>query len=299
MNQRLLTLNVTDPKDHKQITSKILEQAVHALEQEQVLFFPQLTFSSPLFSEKELWSEKMLHSTHKNVSYNYSTQKLGKLNPIVAKTELAKLLRTFMHQYAEFAKDLINTVLPSYSDSLIFGRTSYRPAKITEPAKSKRKDDTRLHVDSFSATPVYGNRILRVFTNINPNNQPRVWHLGESFEHVLNRFSPNIPSYSRLTAHFLKLIKTTKTLRSPYDHYQIHLHDCMKRDDAYQQSAPKDQIDFPTNSSWIVFTDQVSHAALSGQFLLEQTFYLPISAMNNPELSPFRHWEKIKGLKPL
>ena len=89
------------------------------------------------------------------------------------------------------------------------------------------------------------------------------------------------------------MLKSTKTLRSAYDHYQLKLHDAMKLDDAYQQSVSKQPVDFPAQSTWIVFTDQVSHAALSGRFLLEQTFYLPVEAMANPELSPARQWEKV------
>jgi hypothetical protein len=216
---------------------------------------------------------------------------MGKLSNAAKEQGLVTVLHTFMQSYAEFAKNLVDTVLPSYQDALLFGRTSYRPGKIIQNTKSKRKDDTRLHIDSFSATPVYGQRILRVFTNINPNNEPRVWHLGDSFENVLHHFAKDIPQYNYLAALFLLWTKTTKTLRSPYDHYQIHLHDSMKRDDAYQRTVTKDKIDFPTHSTWIVFTDQTSHAALSGQFLLEQTFYLPISAMNAPGLSPLKRWE--------
>jgi hypothetical protein len=60
----------------------------------------------------------------------------------------------------------------------------------------------------------------------------------------------------------------------------------MKLDDKYQEQVSKTRFDFPAQSSWIVFTDQVSHAALSGQYLLEQTFYLPVEHMNEPALSP-------------
>src|SRR2546429_2712052 len=36
---------------------------------------------------------------------------------------------------------------------------------------------------------------------------------------------------------------------------------------------------FPVGSTWMAFTDQVSHAAMAGQHLLEQTFYLPLTSM--------------------
>ena len=231
-----------------------------------------------------------MNKKHKNISYDQAHQRVsGSVTP-----ELLPLLQSFMHRYSEYANQLVLSLLPDYAGKIRLGRTSYRPAEIKGRASSKRKDDTRLHVDAFSSTPVNGHRILRVFCNINPYAEPRVWHLGESFPDVLKSFAQDIPSFNTRRAKLLKLVKATKTLRSPYDHYMLHLHDTMKLDDHYQQNLLKKRIDFPANSSWIVFTDHVSHAALSGQFVLEQTFYLPVGAMKNPEFSPLKLWEKEK-----
>ncbi len=280
MNSYLLTQNI------EQINHP---ESIDVLEKGKILFFPEHYFSSV---DQALMSESILHGTHKNVSYDYKRNKLGAFKKDVP--DLDKKLEHLMRGYAEFAHKLIHTALPSYVPHLQWGRTSFRPAQISGRATSRRKDDTRLHVDSFSATPVNGLRILRVFCNINPQQEPRVWNLGEPFAQVLHRFAPQIRPYSKLTAKILKLVKTTKTLRSPYDHYMLHLHDTMKRDDRYQEQVEKIQINFPSQSSWIVFTDHVSHAALSGQYLLEQTFYLPVDKMANPDLSPFNEWKKFR-----
>ncbi|KTD64947.1 Kdo hydroxylase family protein [Legionella shakespearei] len=280
MNSYLLTQSI------EQIDQ---QNSIHDLESGKILFFPGHYFGSV---DSSLMSESILHKTHKNVSYDYKRSKLGVYNQAIA--GLDGQLTQLMSSYAEFALQLIQSALPSYVPHLQWGRTSYRPAQINERATSRRKDDTRLHVDSFSASPVNGLRILRVFCNINPNQEPRVWHVGEPFTEVLNQFAPRIRSYSKLTARVLKLVKTTKTLRSPYDHYMLHLHDKMKRDDHYQAKANKIRIDFPSQSTWIVFTDHVSHAALSGQYLLEQTFYLPVNKMANPEVSPLCEWQKFR-----
>ena len=71
----------------------------------------------------------------------------------------------------------------------------------------------------------------------------------------------------------------------------LQLHDRMKTSDKYQQQVTKQRVNFAPNSSWIVFTDHVSHAALSGQFVLEQTFYIPVEAMQDPMLSPIKQLE--------
>ncbi len=265
------------------------QESIKKLEEGRVLFFPEYFFSEV---GAELMSEAILDGSRKNISYDPVRKKISAYKKAIP--ELGNNLSKMMQGYADFAYQLIQLALPEYITHLQWGRTSFRPAQINGRVSSKRKDDTRLHVDSFSASPVHGQRILRVFCNVNPNSEPRVWNLGEPFSQVLERFAPQIVSYSKLKAKMLKLVKATKTLRSPYDHYMLHLHDTMKLDDTYQKQVKKVRVDFPAQSTWIVFTDHVSHAALSGQHLLEQTFYLPVDKMSNPEVSPLKQWQKIR-----
>jgi len=73
------------------------------------------------------------------------------------------------------------------------------------------------------------------------------------------------------------------------------LHDRMKLDDTYQTLAPSTPWSFPAGTTWMVFTDQVPHAALAGHFALEQTFHLPVSAMQAPDTAPLRVLERLTG----
>ena len=75
----------------------------------------------------------------------------------------------------------------------------------------------------------------------------------------------------------------------------LQLHDGMKADDTFQQESPQSRVDLPAGSTWLAFTDQVSHAATAGQYQLEQTFLLPVDAMAEPERSPLRVLERLKG----
>ena len=93
----------------------------------------------------------------------------------------------------------------------------------------------------------------------------------------------------------LHLCKITKSRRSAYDHYMLQLHDQMKGDVNYQAQARQIRHDFAPGSTWVVFTDQVSHAATAGQYLLEQTFYLPVNAMMDESKSPLRTLERLTG----
>lgn len=287
LNELLYTLSHSDMTT---MAKKDKEESIEALESGQILFFPDFYFKPFNKEISELFSASILDNKHKNVSYDIQKGKLGGLQPKNLNGELGKEMKSFMHAYAGFARELIDNVLPQYRTNLLWGRTSYRPAEIEGRATSKRKDDTRLHIDAFAATPVNGLRILRVFCNINPFGEPRIWHLGEPFSKVATQFAPKIPNYKPKIAKLLHFIKATKTLRSAYDHYQLQLHDMMKLDDAYQANVSKSLVPFPSQSTWIVYTDHVSHAALSGQFLLEQTFYLPVAAMQREEHSPWHFW---------
>jgi len=48
-------------------------------------------------------------------------------------------------------------------------------------------------------------------------------------------------------------------------------------------------------STWITFTDSVPHAVPAGQHQFEQTFYLEVEGMAQPDKSPLRILEKQLG----
>lgn len=68
----------------------------------------------------------------------------------------------------------------------------------------------------------------------------------------------------------------------------LGLHDAAKLDTDYQERVTKTELQFPPGSSWLCFTDQVMHAVLSGQFMLEQTFHLDVDAMAEPAHAPIK-----------
>lgn len=286
-------LYIIDPKNN---ATSAFNQPIDALETGKILYLPDIYYHSIAADKIISYAETVLDRSHKNISFDFNHLTLSGYDKATLTTALKTELTEFMQGYAQFAHALVAEFLPEYSTHLIWGRTSYRPAEIKGRPSSKRKDDTRLHVDAFAATPVNGLRILRIFCNINPFNQPRVWQVGDAFEQVVKHFSPRLPAYNALKAKCLHWFRATKTLRSAYDHYQLHLHDCMKLDEVYQQTVVKHPVNFQAQSSWIVYTDYVSHAALNGQYLLEQTFYLPLSAMKKPGHAPFNHWQQAKAI---
>jgi 3-deoxy-D-manno-oct-2-ulosonic acid (Kdo) hydroxylase len=192
--------------------------------------------------------------------------------------ELAGLLRRF----AASATGLSRAV---YADAAP-GATSFRPVEALGREARRKTDDRRLHVDAFPSRPTGGARILRVFTNVSPDEE-RVWRIGEPFETVTRRFASRLGRPSRAGAFALKALGVTRGLRSPYDQFMLNLHDAMKRDDTYQESVPAATVSFAPGMTWLVFTDQVSHAVVSGQFVLEQTLFVPVRSLRRAETSPF------------
>ena len=85
---------------------------------------------------------------------------------------------------------------------------------------------------------------------------------------------------------------------SAYDSFMLHFHDWLKENSQFQSSAEKTRLAFPPLATWLVFTDGVPHAALSGQFALEQTFIVPPSALAAPDYAPIHVLEKLCG-RPL
>jgi hypothetical protein len=265
------------------------------LEEGAVVLLPELAFDVR-------WDERVHFSPDiaaaKNVSFDPSSGRLG--GAAVKKVqegnaESLESLSAMLRRFSDAAASLVEALFPDYSSRLQRARASFRPIEIAGRQTTWRHDDTRLHIDSFPATPVQGRRILRVFTNVNPEGRNRSWRIGEPFEAVAERFGGQLRMPLPFTGALLTLVGLTKSRRSAYDTLMLQLHDRMKADLAYQTKAPQTAIDFPAGSTWIAFTDCVSHAAMAGQYQLEQTFLLPVDAMQQPERSPLRILERIKN----
>jgi hypothetical protein len=210
----------------------------------------------------------------------------------VAQARLAALLG----RYRDWARATLCDLAPAYAEGIESGRTSLRTRRVEADAPaSRRKDDRRLHVDAFASQPTGGRRILRVFTNIDPAGEARLWRVGEPFEAHARRFVRGARRLLPGEPSLLRALGVTRARRTAYDQLMLQIHDRSKLDDAYQRSAPARDVAFEAGASWIVFTDSVVHAAVGGRFALEQTFYLPPAALMAPEASPLRILERLTG----
>jgi hypothetical protein len=263
---------------------------IAALEAGKVLYFPHLAFQLS-DDEKRFLTPDIRDPKVRNISLDAQGKLKGVLGDEATQAAVAAMIGRFRKQ----ARTLIDSLVPRYSDALRVAPTSYRPSVVETRAQSWRADDKRMHVDAFPSRPNYGERILRVFSNINPNGVPRTWRVGESFEDVAKRFLPRAKPYSRWQAKALNALHVTKSLRSEYDHLMLQLHDGMKFDMEYQKNAPQITMHFPAGSTWVCFSDQAVHAAMSGQFMMEQTFHLPVDKQYDTEASPLGILTRLVG----
>ena len=266
----------------------VQEAAVRAIEDGGVLVLPQVVFD---LSERErrFLSPEWSDGRAKNISLEGT-----KLKGARGGAEDLAELTAMVARFAQNAADLVVTLFPRYAPFVQRARTSFRPQPAVGRRVSWRKDDSRLHVDAFPSRPNHGERILRVFSNINPDAD-RVWRVGEPFETVARKFLPRIADPLPGSAAVLAALRVTKRRRSAYDHLMLNLHDRAKEDRAYQRDCAQQVVHFAPGTTWMCFSDQVMHAAVSGQYMLEQTIHLPLAALYDSARAPLAILERMTG----
>lgn len=266
---------------------------VSALESGQVLHLPQLAFGiAP--GETCVLDPFVADARSRNISLSGDGVHL---NGVAGDESVKQSVFNLLSRFQRSARQLVEGLVPEYRKVLRSSATSLRLQDVTLRRRSWRADDSRLHVDAFPSRPTHGERVLRVFSNINQIGGPRVWRVGEPFEDVARRFLPVLSHPVPLSSWLLHAVGVTKLRRSEYDHLMLNLHDAMKSDIHYQENCPQELVAFPAGSTWICYSDQTSHAAMLGQTLLEQTFFLPPEGMVNPLLAPVHVLQRLTGRK--
>lgn len=261
---------------------------ISALEQGKVLYFPSLPFTLDK-DEQALLTPAVLDEKVRNIRLASDDQLKG----AAGDERTHALLSAMLKRYRTQAEQLVHSLLPKYQGALRKAPTSYRPKTVEARKQSWRADDRRMHVDAFPSRPNRGERILRVFSNINPEGVPRVWRVGEPFADMVNTMLPRSKPYVRWQAKALHTLGITKSLRTEYDHLMLQLHDCMKADIQYQKEAKQVSMPFAPGSVWVCFSDHALHGVESGQYMMEQTFHIAPENQYDPSVSPLAHLSKV------
>jgi hypothetical protein len=282
-------------------TRELDSSHVKQFEAGQILYFPRLPIE---FSEDDwqflLRQRQTGAAFHKNIAYRPAQDILTGVKSGSDRGELRRLLKAYCDQAAR----LLRRLLPRYAEGSRLDFTSYRPFEEAGRDLSLHSRNDLLHVDAFPTRPTNGDRILRFFTNLNPT-EPRVWLTSDGFEALSTVFALDAglaeaarrrsQPWRQAIARFAGLGLLRQFGASPYDTVMHRFHNFLKENRQFQETCTKNRIEFPPRSSWMVFTDMVSHAVLSGRFALEQTFIISRKAMLEPERAPVSVLERLTG----
>ncbi len=236
----------------------------------------------------------------KNISYD---SQAGRLRGVARRGIDVQALKRALTGYADRVNALAAQLLAPYAGALQVDLTSFRPIEERGRNLRGRSRNDLIHIDSFPTRPARGRRILRFFTNVHPS-EPRVWITSETLAAIAPRMALDAGLADCAKPDGLARLKTVARgalrplgiklrERSPYDRFMLRFHDYLKANAMFQRDCRKDFHEFPPGATWIVFTDMVPHAVLSGQYALEHTYFVPVSAMVTPENSPLRILESI------
>jgi hypothetical protein len=274
------------------------------LERGDILMFPGGGFEVPQNVRTALMGATQdARSFHKNIAYKPN---IDQVSGLVDKAE-TDTVRPAMREYSRCALGFMKNILPEYAAGWKVDYASFRSIEERGRDLPLTKRNDLLHVDAFPTRPVFGDMILRCFTNVNPDRN-REWITSDPFARLAEQeaMKAGFQSYADSNASPLHKLRRSVTRglksagvpvvdRSPYDAFMLHFHDWLKANAEYQANCPKYRFDLPPGSTWLVFTDLVPHAVLGGRLALEQTVIVSRDTLSNRQNAPASILEKMAG----
>ena len=280
------------------------EQLCRRLEEGNILLLDPTPFAPNAEDGAFLREQRQTaRASHKNIAYKPHLDKVTGVDGDSAQAE--DRTRHIIAEYSRGALVLLADLFPAYSQHWRVDYASFRPVEEQGRDLPIRHRNDLMHIDAFPTRPTNGGRILRLFTNVHPTRD-RIWGTADAFEIIAEKHAVRAglkvvtrwpASVRRSMMGFGSRLGMKLPDRSAYDEFMLRFHHYLKADEEFQKTGQKDTASFPPGASWITFTDQVAHKALSGQYALEQTCIVPFGAMLEPERSPVRVLEDIAGTR--
>src|SRR5215831_14590013 len=161
------------------------ERLAGELEQGRIVFFPQSPVRLPSDADLAFLREKVgARLLAKNVSYYPAARRLTGIKadpPVSART--LEILESYSTRVVAFLRRL----MPRFMASARPGTTSFRPMQEQGRNLSPHASNELVHVDAGAYGATHGDRILRLFVNISPQ-EPRVWATRGTFSELYARY---------------------------------------------------------------------------------------------------------------
>jgi len=269
------------------------------LERGEIATFEPCPFALPTGADLAfLLGQQLNSSIHKNISFNPET---GSASGFIRQSPIqTEQLQRLLAEFSRTATSWLTELLPRYAGGLQPDRASLRPEEeATRKLRLTARNDL-LHFDAFPSRPTRGQRILRLYVNINPTDD-RVWITSETFAKVLEKYAhfvglPNDHRTNwahRLGQGILGFFQPNVRERTSYDDFMLRLHNYLKGNDDFQERAPRRLWHFKPGSAWLLFSDAISHAELRGQFALEHSYFVPQHTLALPDQAPAALLERL------
>ncbi len=272
------------------------------LERGRIVAFPECPIELPSEEDLSFLREEMPKVLKlKNISFHPESGRIVGIKgdrPVIERTE--SILKTQSGRVQHF----LAKAIPALARDWMIGTSSFRPMQEKGRELSTHASNELVHVDAGAYGATHGDRILRFFVNVNPV-EDRVWITKGAFPELFQKFGEKAGVAPGRGDGYLQegvldrmrtatvgaisaVLPPAKLLdSSPYDRAMRRFHNFMK-DTPEFQSTPDGHREFRMKPfwAWMVFTDMVSHAVISGQHAFVDTFVVPLGNCRLPGMAP-------------
>ena len=275
-----------------------------ALENGKIVCFPECPIDLPSAQDLEFLRQEMPnHLSSKNISFH---PEADKIIGIKGEREIVERAQAILKAQNVRVQEFLKRVIPLLTRDWLVGTASFRPLQEKGRDLPAHASNELVHVDAGAYGATHGDGIIRFFVNVNPV-EDRVWVTKGAFQELYRRYGGEagiLPekaanggameegALDRLrtsVSHGLSaLVPSAKFLdSSPYDRAMRRFHNYMKDTPAFQSTTEGHrEFRFKPFWAWMVFTDRVSHACLSGQHAFADTFVVRLGSCRLPEKAP-------------
>ncbi len=288
--------------DAQRLASAATDSVGDLLEQGNIIQFIPNPIELPDNDELELLRNELPKQLKlKNVSYHPEADQVKGLHD---DSPIAELAYRSLTNHRDRVTAFLQSVMPTLTRGMNVGTCSFRPMQEQGRDLKPHASNELIHVDAGAYGATDGNRLLRFFVNVNPV-EDRVWSTKGALPELLQRYGQQAgvtaEEVGRLEKSLTDKLRSSalegiskaglplaKVLdSSPYDRAMRRFHNFMKDTPEFQADpVGHHEFRFGPFSAWMVFTDMVSHACLSGQHALIYTAVLPLENCRMPELAP-------------
>jgi 3-deoxy-D-manno-octulosonic acid hydroxylase-like protein len=272
------------------------------LERGRIVVFPECPIELPTSEDLAFLREEMPKVLKlKNISYHPES---GRIVGIKGEKAVIDRTQDLLKIHSGRVQEFLQKTIPALATGWMIGTSSFRPMQERGRELSAHASNELVHVDAGAYGATHGDRILRFFVNVNPT-EDRVWISKGAFPDLFKRFGEKagvvrngadgyleegpLDRFRTATVNAVSAVVPPARLldSSPYDRAMRRFHNFMK-DTPEFQSATEGHQEYRMKPfwAWMVFTDMVSHAVVSGQHALVDTYVVPLRNCRLQEMAP-------------